>query len=442
MTRLTFPSLAILSVCMAATVQLPAQEAAPPNPETQSATDATSIDEEYELLKLFADTYDQVQSNYVKKVSKRELIEAAIEGMLTKLDQHSNYIDPDEIERFNTDVESEFGGIGIQVNVEGDWITVISPIVGSPAYRGGIEAGDAIFKIDDKSAKGMKLDDAVKLMKGKIGTTVEVSVRRRNGDIDKLTLNRELVRVQTVLGDTRNSDDSWNFMYDSDDKIGYIRMTAFGRHTTEELKKSLEQLKAKEVKGLVLDLRFNPGGLLSSAIDICDLFISEGKIVSTEGRNAPKREWSAHTKGTYEGFPMVVLVNQFSASASEIVSACLQDHDRAVVIGERSFGKGSVQNIIELEGGKSALKLTTAGYLRPSGKNIHRFEDATDEDEWGVKPNEGFEVKVDSDVLSTILHNRRERDIINKEADPIPAAKDPQLDKALEYLRKQLKDRG
>lgn len=403
-------------------------------------TDPT--EDEYELLKLFADTYSQVQSNYVKKVSKRELIEAAIEGMLTKLDQHSNYIDPDEIERFNSDVESEFGGIGIQVNVEGDWIHVISPIIGSPAYRAGILAGDIIHEIDGESAKKMSIEDAVKMMKGKIGTTVDVTVRRHNGDLDKLTVNRELVRVQTVLGDTRNSDDSWNYMYDDKAKIGYVRMTAFGKHTTRELKRSLEQLKAKDMQGLVLDLRFNPGGYLSVAIDVCDLFVSAGKIVSTEGRNAPKREWTAHKSGTYEDFPMVILINEFSASASEIVSACLQDHKRAVVVGKRSFGKGSVQNIIKLEGGKSALKLTTAGYLRPSGKNIHRFEDAKDEDEWGVKPNEGFEVLIDSDVMTTILHNRRDRDVISKETAKIPPARDPQFEKALEYIRSELGKKG
>jgi carboxyl-terminal processing protease len=215
-----------------------------------------------------------------------------------------------------------------------------------------------------------------------------------------------------VLGDTRRDDDAWEFMLDKDKNIGYIRITAFSRDTTKELKKALTELSGRKLKGLILDLRFNPGGLLQSAIDISDLFVADGKIVSTEGRNAKPRIWKAEKAGTFEGFPMVVLVNRYSASASEIVAACLQDHSRAIVIGERSWGKGSVQNVIELEQGKSALKLTTASYQRPNGHNIHRFPDSKESDEWGVKPNDGYEIKLSDGELQRLNSHRRARDIL------------------------------
>ena len=183
------------------------------------------------------------------------------------------------------------------------------------------------------------------------------------------------------------------------------------------------ELKNQDIKGLVLDLRFNPGGLLTSAIEVSDLFISEGRIVSTEGRNSEARVWDAHAPGTFDGFPMAVLVNRYSASASEIVAACLQDHQRAIVIGERTWGKGSVQNVIEMEGGKSALKLTTAGYKRPNGKNIHRFPDASEKDEWGVAPNDGFDDKLSNGEMRTLIAVRHDRDIVHaKRTNAIAAA--------------------
>lgn len=399
--------------------------------------------EERELLKLFIDTLDQVERNYVKDVSRRELYEAAIRGMMSKLDQHSNYISPDDVESFKGSVESEFGGIGIQVSIEGGRLVVISPLVGTPAYRAGIQAGDWISSIDDKTTREITLDEAVKRMKGKIGTTVKLNVvHARDGKSETLTLAREVVRVETVLGDRRNADDSWDYMLDPERLIGYIRITSFGRHTTNEMRKAMKSLADRKLRGLVLDLRFNPGGLLSSAIEISDLFVSEGRIVSTAGRNIDEQVVYAKEEGTYTGFPIVVLVNRFSASASEIVSACLQDHSRAIVIGERTWGKGSVQNIIELEGGRSALKLTTAGYQRPNGRNINRFEGATEEDEWGVKPNSGFEVKLTDDEMRQMLDDRRDRDIVKKREGEISVAdairSDRQLAKALETISLKL----
>ena len=397
-------------------------------------------DEYYQLLQLFVDTLDQIDRNYVKDVSRRELMEAAIEGMVKKLDRYSDYIPPPDMDRFRTNVENEFGGIGIRVSSENGKIIVISPLYGTPAYLGGILAGDQIIRVDGESTKGFDLSDMVKRLKGPLGSEVTLTVvHPRDGKERTITVKRTLVRVETVLGAHRTESDNWNFYADEERKIGYINITAFGRHTLEELRPALATLKQDDVQALVIDLRFNPGGLLSSAISISDLFISTGKIVSTTGRNSPHNQWNAHKTGSYEGFPMVVLVNRYSASASEIVSACLQDHQRALIVGERTWGKGSVQNIIELEGGKSALKLTTASYQRPNGKNIHRFPGAKPEDEWGVTPNDGYEVRFSAKEMEEFGTYRRQIDILRKdnprpEGEQAPQFEDRQLNKALEFL--------
>ncbi len=214
-------------------------------------------------------------------------------------------------------------------------------------------------------------------------------------------------------------------MFDKKNKIGYIRVTGFIQNTVEELKKALEELKEQGVKGLVLDLRNNPGGLLSAAVEVSDLFIGDGRIVSTKGRNSPERVYDAHKQGDFPDVPMAILINHGSASASEIVAAALQDHDRASIVGERSFGKGSVQNIIDLDDGNSVLKLTVATYWRPSGKNIHRFKDAKDADEWGVAPNSGMEVKLSPQETFSYMSDRRIRDLITHGSKPHFAGEDP-----------------
>ena len=385
----------------------------------------TKNDDYYELYKVLVDTMDQVERNYVKEVDRRELVEAAIRGVLEKLDPYSSYIPPEEIDRFRSNVESEFGGIGIQVSVEGGQLTIISPLVGTPGYRAGLLAGDRIIEIEGKATDNISLDDAVHRLKGPVGTSVTMTVMHP-GQTSKatVTVKREQIHVDTVLGDHRKGDDSWDFMLKPDEKLGYVRITGFSRETGKELKRALEDLQKGQMRGLVLDLRFNPGGLLSAAIEVSDLFIATGRIVSTKGRASPERVWDAKKEGTFEGFPMVVLVNHYSASASEIVAACLQDHGRAVVLGERTWGKGSVQNVIELEDGHSALKLTTAGYRRPNGKNIHRFEDAKDQDEWGVVPDKGHELKLSEAEMLALVQERRRRDVVQGKPTTKPDTKE------------------
>ncbi|MBA63108.1 MAG: peptidase S41 [Planctomycetaceae bacterium] len=380
---------------------------------TVSSENPKQQDEElYELIKLFVDTLDQIDRNYVKEVDRRDLINGAIQGMLGKLDRHSNYIPPSNVNNFRSRVENEFGGIGIRIRNDDGKPTIITPMFGSPAYKAGIRPGDIIVSIDDEATEGKSPNAIVEALKGKIGSKVKLAIHTPASQESKtVEVERSLIRVKSVLGVSRNDDDSWNYFLDEDNKIGYLLVTNFGRHTTGEILDAVKQLKSQGIKGLIVDLRYNPGGLLSAAIQISDMFVKEGRIVSTEGRATPKRVWDAKAPGTFDDFPMAVLINQFSASASEILSACLQDHARAVIVGQRSFGKGSVQNIIELEEGKSVLKLTTAGYFRPSGKNIDK-PSAGGSDEWGVSPNEGFEVTFNEEQNRLLRDARRDYDIV------------------------------
>ncbi len=400
-----------------------------------------TIDQEYfELMQTFVDTFEQVERNYVKDVDRRKLMEAALRGMLRELDPYSSYIPPEELTRFNDRVQQQFGGIGIQVQPETRTrrILVISPLPNTPAYKKGVRAGDIIMEVEGEDTEDMPLSRAVQLMKGPPGDKVNIKVRHMGETEDvSLDIERAIIQVSSVLGDTYDEDGQWNYMLDDESGIGYIRLTQFGRKSGDELAKTLTGLKKRDMKGLILDLRFNPGGLLSQAVRISDLFIESGTIVSTEGKNSRPRTWSATKAGTFDDFPMVILVNRFSASASEIVSACLQDHKRAVVVGERSWGKGSVQNIIELESGASALKLTTAGYKRPSGKNIHRFPDAKETDEWGVMPDE--KVRFTRTQLQQYDRYRRDRDIL-REGESGIQFEDTQLAKAIEKLKAQLSE--
>lgn len=409
------------------------------------AEDDQQSDQYYELMKVLVDSFEQIDRNYVKDVDRRELVEAAVHGMLSKLDPYSDYISPEELTKFTEAVEQEFGGVGIQVqwNAEERSIVVMTPFPGSPAYKAGVRAGDRIVEIGGKPVKdfpaGEEIETAVGLLKGAAGVEVSVGVKHLGSDeMETVKMTRDVIRLDTVMGDQHEADGAWDFMLDDETKIGYLRITHFTKRTATELRDALRKLKDQGMQGLVLDLRFNPGGLLQAAVEVCDLFIDDGLIVSTEGRNVKPQEWFAKPFGTFKDFPMAVLVNRYSASASEIVSACLQDHQRAVVIGERTWGKGSVQNVVELEGGQSALKLTTAAYHRPSGKNIHRFPDAKDTDEWGVSPDGDFLVKFSDEEMRDYHLYRQKRDLPVESQPERPEFDDSQLARALKYLAEQM----
>ncbi len=443
-------------------------------------------DEMLELYGLFVDAVEKVEVNYVRPVSRRELLESALEGMLQQLDPHSTYINTSDWTQFRRQLEGKFGGIGIQVDVDRETqrLRVVAPMVGTPAYEAGVLAGDQIMEIDGQSSEGMSPDRAVEVLTGRPGTPVKLTVLHEGiKEPETVTITRAIIEVPSILGDHRKPDDQWDFLIDKDRKIGYVRISSFVRTTADDLKKVLDELKDQGMRGLILDLRDDPGGLLSAAIEVVDLFLDHGEIVSTKGRNTAPKTYSASRDSPFDNLPLVILVNQNSASASEIVSAALQDHHRATIVGQRSYGKGSVQNIFELDDGNSVLKLTVASYYRPSGENIHRFKNARATDKWGVSPNPGCEVKltpVDYHKWAIGRHDRdraaghrhtpaptvrsepakdgdqaepagdKEKDRDKAKAEPAqdqkhPAAKRPnepfvdkQLDKALEIIRGKL----
>jgi carboxyl-terminal processing protease len=351
-----------------------------------------------------------------------------------------------------------FTGIGIQIRKDSnsDQLLVVTPIKGSPAYKTGLLAGDVITKITREvdsdgralspaeviETKGLPLGDAVKKILGKENTKVHLTVQREGMNHPlEFDITRGKVEVETVLGWKRNSDDDWNYMLDPKNKIAYIRLTSFSRHTYRDLLRVMQDLSQQGIRGLVLDLRFNPGGLLDSAVRISDLFVDDGLIVSIRPRVGREQRLTGTHDGSMLDFPMVCLVNGFSASGSEIVSAALQDHKRAMVVGERSYGKGSVQNIQEFHDGQ--IKLTTASFWRPSGRNLNKSSTAgRDEDEWGVTPDKTVKLNLqERRNLEEAFHDteviqRRDRPPV-KEAKP--DFKDVQLDAAMSYLRDQIK---
>jgi carboxyl-terminal processing protease len=315
-----------------------------------------------EGLRAFTDAYARIKNDYVEEVDDKSLLENAIRGMLTGLDPHSSYLNAEEFKDLQIGTSGEFGGLGIEVGMESGFVKVISPIDDTPAARAGVQAGDLIIRLDEKPVKGMTLNDAVKIMRGKPGTVLTLTIIREGEEKPlKLPITRAVIQVKSVKSKML------------DDHFAYVRITQFQSHTAEALTKAVDDLKKEAggpLKGLVLDLRNNPGGVLGASVDVSDAFLNSGLLVYTEGRVQDSRlRFSAKPGDVIDGAPMVVLINGGSASASEIVSGALQDHHRAIIMGTKSFGKGSVQTIMPARGG-SAVKLTTARYFTPSGRSI------------------------------------------------------------------------
>lgn len=402
--------------------------------------------------RILVDAMTQIERRSLEPIGQEELFEGAIEGMVGRLDEYSAFINTRRLPEFRETLEQEFGGVGIEVLFDPKvrQLTVIRPLVGTPAHEAGIQAGDRILRIDGQSTQGLSSDDSVALMRGKPGQPVILSILHRGQEEPvEIEIIRAVIHVDTVLGDTRRTDGSWNFFLEGHDSIGYLRINVFAEKTGQELRRALEQMQP-EMKGLILDLRDDPGGWLTAAVDVCDLLVDSGMIVTTRRRDGSIKEpYAATAEGTFGRFPMAVLVNHYSASASEIVAACLQDHRRAVVVGQRTWGKGTVQEVIDLEGGQGALKLTTASYWRPSGKNIHRLKDATEDDDWGVRPDEGYEVKVQGEDLTRLRTWRFRRDGYKSphlaeppaHQDDLSIDNDRQLIKAVEYIEKAVGSR-
>ena len=436
---------------------------------TAYPTGAPARPGKHDNLRLLVDVLDEVQQKYVKELDDdkmRELVENMINGGLERLDPHSGFINQDEFRQFKHNTQGKFGGVGIRLgrDVNTGLFLVESPIPGTPAYEAGVMAGDIILKVDGKSTEQWSLKKLVDSIQGEPGADVTLTVKHehRKEPVD-CTMKRAEIKIESVMGDKRVRDklQEWDYWADPNAKVGYIRINQFTETTVEELTKVVEHLQNAGMRGLILDLRNNPGGLLRAAVDVSSMFLPEGQtVVTTKGRGGVVEEvYNAqhkHPKIQAGGYPIAIMINRFSASASEIVSAALQDHARAVVIGERSYGKGSVQNLIGMEGGKSALKITTASYWRPSGRNIHRFPDSKEEDEWGVRPNKNYDVKLTAEERAEYFKYRRERDIVRRPGEeakqPEPEAqkddtkgkakkgpfRDRTLEKALEYVRGEL----
>ena len=339
----------------------------------------------YKKIDLFGEVFEKINKNYVDEINQSKSMDSAINGLLQSLDPYSAYMSPEIFEEMQTETSGKFGGLGIEVGMEAGVVKVISPIDDTPASKAGIKAGDYIVKINNIQVQGKSLTEAVDLMRGLVGSSIELTVRRR-GVKKALTfkITREIIEVKSVKSDLL------------DNNIGYIRLTSFNDNSSQQIKKQIKKLKKnKNLNAFILDLRNNPGGLLSQAIKISDFFLEDGEIVSTKSRKkSENRKWFAKKGDITDGKTLLVLINYGSASASEIVAGALKDHKRAIILGESSYGKGSVQSIIPLKN-KGAIRLTVAKYYLPSGKSIS---------EVGVKPDievseegDNFRIKTDTD---------------------------------------------
>ncbi len=375
-----------------------------------------SKEDEYSYLKLFSDVLSLVKENYVQEPSIKKMIYGALSGMMTSLDPFSAFFPPEKYREFMQETEGEFGGIGIEISMEKGRPIVVAPIEGTPAFKVGLRAGDIIIAVDGEDTFGKSLLEIVKQIRGKPGTVVKLTIMRKGADKPfTVDITRAIIRIESVK-------------YVKYEDIGYVKLIQFQHYTSRDLRKAIRDLLSQNVKGLIIDLRNNPGGLLSEAVKVSDLFLDEGKlIVYTKGRRDEDRYYSKSMPVVPEGMPVVVLINKGSASASEIVTGALKDHRRAVVVGEKSFGKASVQNIIPLEDG-SAIKLTVAYYYTPKGQLIHKK---------GIEPD--VKVKMDDKTWEKLSETIRKLKIEGNGNKVILLPDiDIQLRKAIEILRAKI----
>ena len=347
----------------------------------------TAENEIYKKIDLFGEVLEKINKEYVDEINQSESMDSAINGLLQSLDPYSSYMSPEIFNEMQTETSGEFGGLGIEVTMESGVVKVISPIDDTPASRAGIKAGDYIVKIDENQVQGRSLSEAVDLMRGPVGSSIELTIRRR-GEKKALTFDiiREIIEIKSVKADILEKN------------IGYLRLTSFNENSSDQIEKEIKKLEQNnDLKAYILDLRNNPGGLLSQAIKISDFFLNNGEIVSTKSRKqSENRKWFARTGDLTNGKTLIVLINYGSASASEIVAGALKDHKRAILLGENSYGKGSVQSIIPLKN-KGAIRLTVAKYYLPSGKSIS---------EVGVSPDIQIDEETDDFRINTETDNQ------------------------------------
>lgn len=414
------------------------------------ATNAVRTTDEYGFFDPIVDVRSLIDNLYVEQPDIDELQLGAINGMIEQLDDpYTTFVPHRDEERFSKDLTGEYVGIGAEVQIRDGWLTISSPLDGSPSWKAGVMADDRVIMIDGETTEGQSINDAIDRLTGEPKTKVVITVERGAETLD-IEIIRDHIKVQAVKGFMRTqTDEAWDFRIDTVRNIGYFRLTQFTPGCAQEIKdaiKSAETESGKALGGLIIDLRFNPGGLLDEAIELADMFIDEGKIVSTKGRAYEERTAQATSKGTIKDLPLVVLINGQSASASEILAGALYDHDRAIVLGSRSFGKGSVQTVRGLESGAGVLKITEQYYYLPSGRLLHRRDDST---RWGVDPTDGYYVPVDNDQLLEMLTARRAQEIIassqeinrvdlNDTAAILEELHDPQLDAAVHVMQNRI----
>jgi carboxyl-terminal processing protease len=392
-----------------------------------NSTDSTPKDAVYPNMRLFSEVMEKVRRDYVDgtNLTYQDLVYGALKGMINELDPHSEFLDPEKYKDLQSDTEGHFGGLGIVIAMKDNFVTVVAPMEDTPGFKAGILSGDRIIKINGKSTENMTLPDAVKILRGDPNTEVSMTLMRpSSGQVKDYTLTRAVITVDMV----KDINGKKEFPL-GENKIGYVRLTQFGEKTSDDLEAALKKLKGQGMQALIIDLRWNPGGLLDQAVEVCEKFLPRGQlIVSTEGRNASQdsKHRAAGRGDELNGMPIVVLVNLGSASASEIVSGCLQDLHRAIILGEKTFGKGSVQSIIPLDDG-SALRLTTAKYYTPSHKVIH---------EVGITPNIVVPTtdEEDRDIRLQLTPGGVES-LDEKERERIKSAHDPQLERAEDLLK-------
>jgi carboxyl-terminal processing protease len=383
-------------------------------------------DSAYPSLELFSYVVEKVRKDYVdgKDLTYQQLVYGALKGMINTLDPHSEFMEPIKYDELQKDTQGAFGGLGIMIEMKENFVTVLAPMEDTPGFKAGILSGDRIIKIDGKSADKLGLQEAVQNLRGEPGTDVTVTIMRPSTGVTKdYKLTRAVIKVDMV----KDINNKKEFPLD-ENKIGYVRLVQFGEKTSDELEKALKKLKAQGMEGFVLDLRWNPGGLLDQAVEVCEKFLPRGQlVVSTEGRNSGQNSvHRANGRGDeLNGMPMVILVNDSSASASEIVAGCMQDLHRAQIMGERTFGKGSVQSILPLQDG-SALRLTTAKYYTPSHKVIHGQ---------GITPDSPVPMTDEEELAVRMKRYPGLDGLDGKQRDQIRTARDPQEDRAEDLLR-------
>lgn len=395
-----------------------------------------------------------IEQVYVEPTDSNKLYQAAMAGMLTSLDPNTSYLAHEQLTSIESIFEQEFGGLGVSLDGPPRLpvLTVASTIFNSPAYRAGIRPGDVILRVDGENVRAWTTQAVSPKLRGKEGTSVSLAIERDGQEIESV-LVRERIEIESVLGDRRKGDGSWQFLLEADPRVAYIRIELFGEKTAKEFKNAIDSC-SQPPQGLIIDLRDNSGGLLLAAAQICDYFLDDGPIVTTQGRGQKVQDQLTATAGALlpSQCPIAILINENSASASEILAACLKDRQRAIIVGVRSFGKGSVQNVIPIEGGKAAIRLTTAYYYPPSGRRIHRRNSPADDD-WGVDPNPDCEVGMNDSQIEATIARFRDRsqpmtDSLREEptnrgeplSDPTILA-DPQLSLALERVREMIGSR-